>query len=152
MIEAVKWIQENQKHNDTIVCSDSLSLLTGIDSSNTTDNKEIQDRLNALNGKTPKHWAPSHKTIPKNELADKATKEAAKMPSGVLTRRRRCFTKVRLNQQKSRFKTAARYIEGPLLVIITPRTFARHLTVNEAKMYSNSEKQNNTTFSLAKGH
>ena len=47
MIEAVKWMQENQKHDDTIICSDSLSLLTAIDS-NSTDTQEIRDRLNTL--------------------------------------------------------------------------------------------------------
>ena len=80
MIEAVKWMQENQKHDDTIICSDSLSLLTAIDC-NSTDTQEIRDRLNTLNGKTLIHWVPSHINIPGNELADKAAKEAAKMDS-----------------------------------------------------------------------
>ena len=61
-------------------------------------------------------------------------------------------TKVRLNQQKRGFKTAARYIVSYHCQYNTPRTFARLLTVNEAKMYSNSEKQNKKTFSLAEGH
>ena len=73
-------MQENQKHDDTIICSDSLSLLTAIDS-NSTDTQEIRDRLNTLNGKTLIHWVPSHINIPGNELADKAAKEAAKMDS-----------------------------------------------------------------------
>ena len=62
MIEAVKWMQKNQKHDDTIICSDSLSLLTAIDC-NTNDTKEIRDRLNTLNGKTFIHWVPSHINI-----------------------------------------------------------------------------------------
>ena len=78
--EAVKWMQENQKHDDTIICSDSLSLLTAIDC-NTNDTQEIRDRLNTLNGKTFIHWVPSHINIPGNEMADKAAKDAAKMNS-----------------------------------------------------------------------
>ena len=80
MIDAVMWMQENQKHDDTIICSDSLSLLIAIDS-NTADTQEIRDRLNTLNGRTFIHWVPSHINIPGNEIADRAAKEAAKMDS-----------------------------------------------------------------------
>ncbi len=51
MIEAVKWMQTNQKYDDTIICSDSLSLLEAIDNM-TPDTQEIRDRLNTLHGKT----------------------------------------------------------------------------------------------------
>ena len=81
MIEAAKWMQKNQKHDDTIICSDSLSLiLTAIDC-NTSDTQEIRDRLNTLNGKTFIHWVLSHINIPGNEMADKAAKDAVKMNS-----------------------------------------------------------------------
>ena len=82
MIEAVKWMQTNQKYDDTIICSDSLSLLEAIDNM-TPDTHEIRDRLNTLHGKTHIHWVPSHVNIPGNELADKAAKEAAKMETDV---------------------------------------------------------------------
>jgi ribonuclease HI len=76
--EALKWMLENQKYDDTVICSDSQSLLTSIDTLN-PDTNDIRSMLDSLHGKTYFHWVPGHTNIPGNEYADRAAKEAAKL-------------------------------------------------------------------------
>ncbi len=78
MMEAVNWIVENQKHDDTIICTDSRSLLQSIESE-LPDTNEIRKGLQSVSGHTYLHYVPGHINIPGNEIADRAAKDAAKM-------------------------------------------------------------------------
>ena len=72
-------MQEFQRYDDTVVCTDSQALLTSIESMS-PDTQDIRNILDSLHGKTHLHWIPSHSNIPGNEYADRAAKEAAKLP------------------------------------------------------------------------
>ena len=69
----------NQKYSDTVVCSDSQSLLINIEQ-HSPDTAQIRNDLDSLYGRTSIHWIPSHINIPGNEYADAAAKEATKLP------------------------------------------------------------------------
>ena len=79
MREALKWMLVNQKYDDTVVCSDSQALLTSIES-RSPETQDLRDMLDMLHGKTYLHWVPAHTNVPGNEYADRAAKEAAKLP------------------------------------------------------------------------
>ena len=78
MLLALNWMKTNNQYTDTIICSDSQSLLYSIDSlmPNTAD---IRKLLDSMKGRTFIHWVPSHVNVPGNELADKAAKEATRL-------------------------------------------------------------------------
>ncbi len=78
MEEALKWMKVNQKYSDTVICSDSQSLLTNIEQ-HSLDTVQIRSDLDSLYGRTSIHWIPSHINIPGNEYADAAAKEATKL-------------------------------------------------------------------------
>ena len=73
---ALDWILENNRSSDTIICTDSLSLLTSIESRQ-SNVKDLIEKLQQLKGRTIIQWVPSHSNIPGNELADRYAKEIA---------------------------------------------------------------------------
>ena len=73
---ALDWIIENNRSSDTIICTDSLSLLTSIESRQ-SNVKDLIEKLQQLKGRTIIQWVPSHSNIPGNELADRYAKEIA---------------------------------------------------------------------------
>ncbi len=81
MLEAVQWVKTNQKYGDTIICSDSRSLLQSIEMESPVT-ADICEILRSVHGHTYIHWVPSHINIIGNELADCAAKQAAKLPGG----------------------------------------------------------------------
>ena len=44
------------------------------------DTQDLRNMLDSLHGKTHIHWVPGQANIPGNEFADRAAKEAAKLP------------------------------------------------------------------------
>ena len=77
---AFDWIEAYNRCDDTVICSDSLSLLTAIQSYS-VDTQEFRDRTKNIIGRVILQWVPAHVNIPGNELADKAAKAAAKLPA-----------------------------------------------------------------------
>ncbi|KAL5263836.1 hypothetical protein ACHWQZ_G005044 [Mnemiopsis leidyi] len=73
---ALDWTLEHNRSSDTIICSDSLSLITSIENRQ-SNLREIIDKLQQLKGRTIIQWVSSHSNIPGNELADKYAKEIA---------------------------------------------------------------------------
>ena len=73
---ALDWMLENNRSSDTIICSDSLSLLTSIDSRQ-PNVRDLIEKLQQLKGRTTLQWVPSHSNIPGNEMADRYAKEVA---------------------------------------------------------------------------
>ena len=80
MLMAVNWILEHRPCADTLVCSDSQSLLTSL-VSGSADTSHIRAILDSLSGHVNIQWIPSHIDIPGNELADTAAKEATQLPA-----------------------------------------------------------------------
>ena len=80
MCMAMGWIQEHQPDTDTVVCSDSQSLLKNV--ANSADTAALRQTLDSLNGNISLQWVPSHIEIPGNEYADRAAKEARLLPAG----------------------------------------------------------------------
>ena len=76
MFLALEWIRDNNASTDTIICSDSQSLLTAI-TNNSRDTEDIRTLLASFKGKIVLHWVPSHVNIPGNEMADRAAKGIA---------------------------------------------------------------------------
>ncbi len=62
MMEAAQWIETKQKYDDTIICSDSPSLLQIIEMESPSTN-EICEALRSVHGHTYIHWVPSHSNI-----------------------------------------------------------------------------------------
>ncbi|KAL5260810.1 hypothetical protein ACHWQZ_G006745 [Mnemiopsis leidyi] len=73
---ALDWTLEHNRSSDTLICSDSLSLITSIENRQ-SNVREIIEKLQQLKGRTIIQWVPSHSNIPGNELADKYAKEIA---------------------------------------------------------------------------
>jgi len=74
---ALNWMKGNQ-FTDTVICSDSQSLLRALKNL-TCDTSDLRQLLDNMSGDTYIHWVPSHSKIAGNELADVAAKEATKL-------------------------------------------------------------------------
>ena len=77
---ALNWIKKESPSTDTVICSDSQSLLTAIDNYS-PETHHVRELLNSLKGRTTLQWVRGHINIPGNELADKAAKDATKIDS-----------------------------------------------------------------------
>ena len=75
MALALDWMTIYNQYTDTVICSDSQSLLTAIENSS-PDTSNIRKQLSELKGRVTLQWVPSHSKVPGNELADQAAKEA----------------------------------------------------------------------------
>ena len=78
MLLALKWTLKENRFTDTVICTDSKSLLQAIQNYS-PELSEIHDLLSSLVGRMTLQWVPSHSNIPGNELADKAAKDATKL-------------------------------------------------------------------------
>ena len=75
---ALDWILENNRSSVTIICSDSLSLITSI-VSRQVNIRDITEKLQLVKGRVVIQWVQSHYShILGNESADRYTKEIAK--------------------------------------------------------------------------
>ena len=142
MYLALEWIRDNNASTDTIICSDSQSLLTAI-ANNSRDTEDIRKLLDSFKGKTVLQWVPSHVNIPGNEMADRAAKGIAEMnfePND---------TAVSYNAAKALIK---RRVNDPAIQHVVAAKSYEHLSINKEKKIIKTRKQAATLAQLRSGH
>jgi ribonuclease HI len=136
---ALNWMKDNQ-FTDTIICSDSQSLLRALKHS-TPDTADLRNILDNLRGNTYIHWVPSHSKIPGNEIADIAAKEATKIDGTP--------TAVTFGSAKSVIK---RLIKDPSPTHHVVKETYKHLQKKKEKNIIKSRKEAATLAQLRSGH
>ena len=136
---ALNWMKENQ-FTDTIICSDSQSLLRALENL-TPDTADLRHMLDNLEGHTYIHWVPSHSKIPGNELADIAAKEATKIEGTP--------TAVSFSSAKSVIK---RLIKDPDPTHPIVKETYKKLHMKKEKQLIKTRKESATLAQLRSGH